>query len=66
MICLQSISSMGMYANINIWNNVVCIFRNTTQSVKIDQTNMSKLFLSDYKRRCYGAEDDSESTEMAS
>lgn len=29
---------------------------------------MSKLFLSDYKRRCYGAEagDDSESTEMAS
>ncbi|XP_055326804.1 uncharacterized protein LOC129580415 [Sitodiplosis mosellana] len=41
---------------------------NTTQSVKIDQSNMSKLFLSDYKRRCYGAEagDDSESTEMAS
>lgn len=38
---------------------------NTTQSVKIDQTNMSKFFLSDYKRRCYGAEDDSESAEMA-
>lgn len=42
------------------------LYRNTTQSVKIDQTNMSKFFLSDYKRRCYGAEDDSESTEMAS
>lgn len=39
---------------------------NTTQSVKIDQSNISKFFLSDYKRRCYGAEDDSESTEMAS
>ncbi|XP_031637368.1 uncharacterized protein LOC116349880 [Contarinia nasturtii] len=41
---------------------------NTTQSVKIDQSNMSKLFLSDYKRRCYGADgadDDPDSTEMA-
>lgn len=43
--------------------------RNTTQAVKIDHSNITTKFLSDYKRRCYGTvlnDDDSESTEMAS
>lgn len=39
---------------------------NTMQSVKIDQTTISKRFLSDYKRRCYDGEDDPESSGMAS
>lgn len=39
---------------------------NTTQAVKIDRSSMSKRLLSDYKRRCYGGEDDPESSGMAS
>lgn len=36
------------------------------QSVKIDRTNISNRFLSDFKRRCYDGEDDPESSGMAS
>ncbi|XP_063709845.1 uncharacterized protein LOC134838279 [Culicoides brevitarsis] len=32
----------------------------TMQSIRVDQSNFSKLYLSDYKRRCYGDDDSSE------
>ncbi|KAJ6634893.1 hypothetical protein Bhyg_13473 [Pseudolycoriella hygida] len=54
---------------INIENGCAILTKtsNTTQSVKIDQTTITKRFLSDYKRRCYGGDyDDHESSGMAS
>lgn len=54
---------------INIENGCAILTKtsNTTQSVKIDQTSITKRFLSDYKRRCYGGDyDDHESSGMAS
>lgn len=61
-----SIGKVGTVCDENLFLSNYYLHSNTTQSVRIDQTNMSKLLLSDYKRRCYGIEDDSESTEMAS
>lgn len=37
-------------------------FSNTTQPVRVDRSNMSKMYLSDFKRRCY--EEAAEEQEM--
>lgn len=34
-------------------DNDVCNYSNTTQPVRVDRPNMSKRYLSDFKRRCY-------------
>lgn len=33
------------------------LFSNTTQLVNVDQSNLTRRFLSDYKRRCYEDEE---------
>lgn len=33
------------------------------QSIRVDESSFTKLYLSDYKRRCYGEEEDN--SEMA-
>lgn len=40
----------------SIWDHLInhyFLCSNTTQPVRVDRTNMSKRYLSDFKRRCY-------------
>lgn len=43
---------------------IIFYFSNTTQLVHVGHSKLSRKLLSDFKRRCYGEDDATESNEM--
>uniref|UniRef100_A0A336M9A7 CSON013989 protein n=1 Tax=Culicoides sonorensis TaxID=179676 RepID=A0A336M9A7_CULSO len=64
---IGKLEDLAKLYSLTMKNESGCIVLNKTsktmQSIRVDQSNFSKLYLSDYKRRCYG---DDDSGEMAS